>query len=468
MATREGQAIRIALIIFAIIVVVLIGVCVYFSNGARALETDKATLQQEKKRLADKSETYMKENMKLRTFLGYKIDEKLETIQVEFNKNMLCYDESVPTTFEELNYRKLPKYYQTKLKELKGDLKNQQAQHTVLLAQKDATIKAEQGKLAKLIIERDTDIASIKDTLVLQGTKVKDQDLKIESVTTDIQETTRKHNEKLRELNDRLATAMTTLDKADRTINELKRKNRALRPENDILAKADGKIIRINSSRGRVTINLGSKHGLRRQTTFSVYDADVSNVATGAVKAKVEITQVDSTSSEARILNETIEDPILAGDQVYTVGWQPGQKLHFALAGDMDIDGDGRCDQKRLRNMIESVGSVVDGYVDGEGNTSGRVTNMTSYLIIGERPTEKSKGAAREAFTEFAMTASDNAVEQIQAERFIQLMGWEMGEQTITSGSSTPSTKTPPGVAPKSTGSTSGAFRKRTPAGSGR
>ncbi len=431
MAYREGQAIRVALVVFSMVVVMLIGGCIYFSNSARALQTQRATLEQENRRLSKKARSFSSENQKLKTFLGYRADAKLKTIRANFNRHMLLFGEEVPTVPEELNYPKLPKYYQVKLREIKYDLKDQQAQHNDILAVKNAAIKAGEGKLVRLTNDRDNIIAVIKDEIDLNTAQVAEHGVFIEGIVADVDQERRRNNEKMRLVRGQLATAEENLDRAGRINEVLHQKVRRLSPKNIFIAKADGKVISISSELGRVTLDMGSQDGLRRQTTFNVYDADISNVATAKVKARIEVTRVDAASAEARILQENYLDPILTGDQVYTVAWQPGQKLRFALAGKMDFDGDGLCDQKRLRDMIEKSGSIVEGYVDGDGNTHGSVTQMAAFLVTGQRPTEKSKKDARATFTQFSKMATDNAVDQMPAERFIQRMGWSMGQRAV-------------------------------------
>ena len=57
---------------------------------------------------------------------------------------------------------------------------------------------------------------------------------------------------------------------------------------------------------------------------------------------------------EARILDDKVSDPIIPGDKIFTPLWSPGEQRHFALAGLMDIDGDGHSDLEPLMNIIQS------------------------------------------------------------------------------------------------------------------
>ena len=71
--------------------------------------------------------------------------------------------------------------------------------------------------------------------------------------------------------------------------------------------------------------------------------------------------------AEARVTEDDATNPILTGDRIYSQVWQPGKKLHFALTGLIDLDGDTRSDMQLARELIELNGGVVDAYVADEG-----------------------------------------------------------------------------------------------------
>ena len=132
----------------------------------------------------------------------------------------------------------------------------------------------------------------------------------------------------------------------------------------------DGEIRWVNQRTGTVWINLGRADALQRQVTFSVYPADITDLTAGGKKASIEVTQIlGDHLAEARMFDDKLVDPIMPGDKIYTPVWSPGEKRHFALAGFMDLDGDGRSDLQTVMDIITMNGGVVDCYIDDNGKT---------------------------------------------------------------------------------------------------
>ena len=74
-----------------------------------------------------------------------------------------------------------------------------------------------------------------------------------------------------------------------------------------------GEIIRVSLPNKMVWINLGRADSLQRETRFTVYSTDGKAVKKGTV----EVTLIDGEhSAAARIRDDKIADPILAGDKI--------------------------------------------------------------------------------------------------------------------------------------------------------
>ena len=134
-------------------------------------------------------------------------------------------------------------------------------------------------------------------------------------------------------------------------------------------------------------INLGTADSLRRQVTFSVYDADQHDAAKATKKGSIEVTRLlGEHMAEARITEDDPTNPILTGDNIYSQVWHRGKKLHFALTGFIDFDGDGQSDMQLARDLIELNGGVVDAYLNDDGTVEGEITANTRYLVLGDVP----------------------------------------------------------------------------------
>ncbi len=188
----------------------------------------------------------------------------------------------------------------------------------------------------------------------------------------------------------------------------------------------EGEIRWVNQHTGTVWIDLGRADSLQRQVTFSVYPADISDVTVNSKKGSIEVTQVlGDHLAEARVIDDKLVDPIIAGDKIYTPVWTPGEKRHFAVGGFIDIDGDGRSDLQTVLRLITMNGGVVDSYIDEKGKRVGQMTVNTRYLVLGDAPTETGQAAVIAEFSKMRSEAQRLGVQQIQLADLLQRMGWK-------------------------------------------
>ncbi len=135
-----------------------------------------------------------------------------------------------------------------------------------------------------------------------------------------------------------------------------------------------------------VLINLGSSDALRAGVQFSVISADAINLQDAPIKATIEVVKVmNANSSRARVIGEaSYRDPLIAGDKLYSPLWAPGRKVRIALAGEIDIDGDGRGDTEQLRSMIELAGAEVVAVLSNDGGVE--IDSGVRFLVVGTQP----------------------------------------------------------------------------------
>lgn len=171
--------------------------------------------------------------------------------------------------------------------------------------------------------------------------------------------------------------------------------------------RPDGLVRWVDNSAGLVWLNLGAQDGLRIRTTFSVYKKNHHGVGHGAdaedIKGQLEVTRViDANTSEARILEDDIYDPIAKGDPVYTPLWSPGRIEKFAIIGRIDLDQDGIDDRESFHELVQDAGGTINHEVldDGEriryaaypdewlpwAEGDAELDSDTKYLIKAEIP----------------------------------------------------------------------------------
>ena len=198
---------------------------------------------------------------------------------------------------------------------------------------------------------------------------------------------------------------------------------------------ADGRITWVNQRDGTVWINLGTADALRRQVTFSVYDADQHDAEKAAKKGSIEVTRLlGDHMAEARITNDDPTNPIMSGDSIYSQVWHRGKRLRFALTGVVDINGDGQSDMQLARELIELNGGVVDAYVTDDGELEGEITANTRYLVLGEFPESAASVGLQQHWQTMNREATSLGVETITLHEFLNQMGYRPQDRSVQLG----------------------------------
>jgi hypothetical protein len=201
----------------------------------------------------------------------------------------------------------------------------------------------------------------------------------------------------------------------------------------------DGLVSWVNQAEQKVWLNLGSEDSLRPQVTFSVYSGDEADALKAELKGSIEVTKIlGPHMAEARITKDKPTRPLMEGDKVYSQVWNPGRQVGFALAGVLDMDGDGKNDIEELKSVIALNNGKVDAEPGEDGAVAGEMTVDTRYLILGEFP--ESTVANREnqvkAWEVMTEAADRLGIETITLGEFLNLMGWKADRRTVELGRS--------------------------------
>ena len=189
--------------------------------------------------------------------------------------------------------------------------------------------------------------------------------------------------------------------------------------------RPSGEITWVSLPNKMVWINRGRADALQRQTKFTVYSADSTDAAKAVKKGTVEVTRIEGDHmAQARILDDKLADPIMAGDKVFTPLWSPGQQNHFALTGIMNLDGDGRNQLSAVRGMINENGGAVDCELDEQGHKQGQITANTRYLVVGDAP-DKSSPEFMKNHDEILRDAERYQVRKMTLSDFKQQMNYQ-------------------------------------------
>jgi hypothetical protein len=216
-------------------------------------------------------------------------------------------------------------------------------------------------------------------------------------------------------------------------------------PQIDLLAydKPKGRITRIDINNQTAYVNLGSADLAKPGLTFSIFGVGQYR-ANAERKGSLEIINVISDHmSMARItdVRSGARDPVLTGDELYNPAWSPGLREHVAVAGMIDLTGDGRDGTIEFVKNLEKQGVAVDAYLDtrdlavrGKG-----ISRQTGYLILGEIPEfaaqeqiregdakQERKMSINQEITKLREQAVALGVTIIPARRFMAMMGYKL------------------------------------------
>jgi hypothetical protein len=177
---------------------------------------------------------------------------------------------------------------------------------------------------------------------------------------------------------------------------------RAKNPEAPPNMRTDWKIIRMDARGTHPYINLGSADHVRPQLTFSVYSLGSDGRPYPQPKGTLEVVSVLSAHlSQARItsVKDRNRDPIVEGDVIYNGSWNPNIRKHIAIAGIIDLTGDGRDSLNEFIRNLERQNIIVDAWEDPkDGTIKGQgMSYQTDYLVLGPAPDASASGKQGEA-----------------------------------------------------------------------
>lgn len=190
-------------------------------------------------------------------------------------------------------------------------------------------------------------------------------------------------------------------------------------------------------------INLGSADNVKPQLTFTVHGVGLDGRITPRPKGTLEVINVLGPHlSQTRItsVKDRNRDPITQGDVIYNGSWNPNLKKHVAIAGIVDLTGDGRDSLHEFMRNLERQNIVVDSYLDPkDGSIKGKITFQTDYLILGPVADVSSSGKLSDLDKQIALSQKQMGDEakkygvQIKGlMAYLELIGYRLPHSTRT------------------------------------
>jgi len=467
MAQRgEGQGLQIAVISFAMLTIILaITTYVFYAQSASASKDVEAkTKQLNDKQTENNKLLYRATAMQYVLGLGDVTKEQVDIakstaggddaevtrILGDFDSDMaLVGDQAAPAGPR--SYRTFVTVLLSALAKKNSSVADAMDQLKAMQQQKDATTAAEKQRADTAVAASDNAVADYdkekKAFADFRTTMETQKDQLASKITTDA---TRAKTEmqRLSDEKDQFIKHNQQLLSVNKVL--LQRKEDIDKERADLTENPDGHIVRVNQRQQMVWIDRGRTDGLLRQTTFAVYDHNESGISSKKPKGRIEVLTVGENLSEARILEDSPANPIIAGDVIDTPAWSPGQRIHFALAMKMDVNKDRVDDFDMVKNIIRMNGGEIDAElrVDAAGKVvrNGEINVETRYFVEGEKPSEATSPELLKQYDAFDRERERFNVKKISLDKLLALMGWRSEERTVQlSGSSGGFLKRSPG-----------------------
>lgn len=454
-ANRPNLGLQIALIIFVLITIALAVSTFMFYGENRESQIAKSSADELATKESQKRVAAETELNNIKPCLGRGQQDKVDQINEEYERDKLLYGATFPEVAQ--NYPQMLKSAVDDNLILQGKLADQEKTIARLEQEKQDEKKKTEVASAKYTKEFE---AQTGELLADRGKFVEDR----KAFETAQAELNRRIEEKNKQETDRAARVAREIDARDKAIKEIQKENADSKKELKEIQKVDfdapdGAIVRVNQREHTVWIDRGRADGIKPQMIFSVYDRSASNIAGENVKSKgaIEVIRIlDAHLSEATITKDDIKNPLMKEDKIMNPSYRAGKPERFAVAGFIDLDGDGQSDLNRLLTLISNNGGIVDAMIDDEGKMTGVVTPATKVLVLGDRPTENVKSPeALKSFTRMMKDANDAKVNTMTLADFVRYMGYQGRERSIPLGKG--ATEAPSGEA----------FKKRPAKGDG-
>lgn len=206
-----------------------------------------------------------------------------------------------------------------------------------------------------------------------------------------------------------------------------------------------GKVVYLDGRGEYAYINLGSSDNVRPQLTFSVFSPSRASgkAQEKSRKARLEVVNIEGAHvSRARItdITDPNRDPVVTGDLIYNPAWSPTLKRHIAIAGLIDLTGDGTDNTEEfVRNLLKQY-IAIDAVLDLKTmELRGRMGFNTTYLVLGDMPPYEAGNILKdtdprtlrnrevaEKLSAIQKQAIDLGIQIIPAQRFMALIGYKV------------------------------------------
>jgi hypothetical protein len=414
---ESKQGLIITLVGFVLLTIIL-GVTTYYGYAEQdALRKAAADAKKDADSAKKNRDWYKYVALKLKEYTGDLTKQETEELSVAPGKSTAGEDQAAYNAlFADLQSRLAKdaatiEPYRQKVARLEEELRNREAS---LQAERNNLKKEREEHARAMDVKRQELTQAQEDLKKAQAENVADRQKSEQELLTRLQEFGDTSQE-LEKEKKKHATEVQTLLKEGKvrqaensdlqTVLDRVRKQ-ITAPDLQKFSTPKGKILNV-LPRGQVFINLGSADHVRTQQalTFSIFGSGTGGQGSTQRKGALEVIDVRGPHLSLAKITETVDPrtmPIQSGDVLVNPAWSPTMQEHVAIAGLIDLAGDGRDHSEDLMRALRSQGVVIDAYVDlREATIKGKMTFKTDYLILGEQPEFNANTTVREGDSRF-------------------------------------------------------------------
>lgn len=311
-------------------------------------------------------------------------DPEMQVIEEQFAKDMSYFNADIDA--QNRNYPALPGF-------LVNELRKMNAQYVA--ARDDAD---------KIRVDADADVENARALQALAEQQLDQEKKNVATLTQQFDEDRARMNEDNEKNRDKLtktsqdfdAFRQTARTEANQLVSKTKQMQSTIDTQKlqlnqlraDKFETTQGEIRYVVAGGNVVTINLGSADALRPGVTFGVISGDETRLQDAKVKATIQVSQVQGPHlAQGRVVaRPDISSPIIPGDKIFSPFWAPGRTVKIAIAGDIDIDGDGRNDNAAIKGQILAAGAEVTAEISSTGAVTGKLDPTIRFLVVGQDP----------------------------------------------------------------------------------
>ena len=399
MVARDDSVIRGSLIACLIFLVLSLALNFFLWRSANTASADAASAGEQLRTVQNNVTAKENQLQRLKSMLGVggfsaaeieemkqnaSEDPEMQVIEDQYVKDMSYFGADVEE--QNRNYPALPEYLVTAIRS-----KNEQygmARDEVDKIRDEATDDVENARALQQLAEQQLDqekknVANLtqqfdEDRARMNEDNEKNRD-KLTKTSQDFDAFRQTARTEANQLVSKTKQMQSTIDTQKLQLNQLRA---------DKFETTQGEIRYVVAGGNVVTINLGSADALRPGVTFGVISGDETRLQDAKVKATIQVSQVQGPHlAQGRVVaRPDISSPIIPGGKIFSPFWAPGRTVKIALAGNIDIDGDGRNDNAAIKGQILAAGAEVTAEISSTGAVTGKLDPTIRFLVVGQDP----------------------------------------------------------------------------------